>query len=424
MSGPGTYNDCWGVSVESGDDPNAEDVNLDMPSCYHNLDAICDAIFPFHWCCYEILTKCLTGSFDDDRLDKDLLYSVMQGLSLDAGTCLRVVDYGDAARMQGQNWETLAGYEFIVSHPFNVPGASELTLSMFGTDAFEPKSSCTDLGRGVRDDPFVRTSYDIIYRISKFISDDELANLARASWPVHALLRNNHQFWRQRLKASFFPWFFELRDLLEQDQALLQTNNAHRIFQWAESMTRPKKWLAGPLMGVANRRRIWSVCEQLGGRYWPEKAEKDDTSMSDEEKLTRRYSESIPLVTVSSPEATKLNPTRKVYWARSWSEVQSESKTLEIFWNREGSLVGIALTPDGQERRLLGMAGSDDGMVRESMSLGAGEWVTDLIVHIPVPTHVNNDQLMTSPKGLTVSPGLPNQRGAYTLNRRRESHCC
>lgn len=48
--------------------------------------------------------------------------------------------------------------------------------------------------------------------------------------------------------------------------------------------------------------------------------------MSDEEKLTRRYSESIPLVTVSSPEATKLNPTRKVYWAKSWSEVQSEPK--------------------------------------------------------------------------------------------------
>lgn len=150
MSGPGTYNDCLGVSVKSGDDPNAKDVDLDMPSCYRNLDYICDAIFPIHWCSYELLTKCLTGSFDDDRLDKDLLYSVMQGLLLDSGTCLRVVGHGDADRMQGQNWETLASYEFVVSHPLNVPGASEFILSLFSTGAFKPRSSCTDFGRRPR----------------------------------------------------------------------------------------------------------------------------------------------------------------------------------------------------------------------------------------------------------------------------------
>lgn len=189
MSGPGTYNDCLGVSVDSGDDPNAKDVDLDMPSCYRNLDDMCDAIFPIHWCCYELLTKCLTGSFDDDRLDKDLLYSVMQGLLLDSGTCSRVVGHGDADRMQGQNWETLASYEFVVSHPLNVPGSSEFILSLFSTVAFKPRSSCTDFGRRVREDHFARTPYDFIYRISKFISDDELPNLARASWP--------YRLWRQ-----------------------------------------------------------------------------------------------------------------------------------------------------------------------------------------------------------------------------------
>lgn len=63
-----------------------------------------------------------------------------------------------------------------------------------GTNAFKSRSSCTDLGRRVREDPFARTPYDIIYRVPNLISDDELANLAKASWPVLALLRNNRQF--------------------------------------------------------------------------------------------------------------------------------------------------------------------------------------------------------------------------------------
>lgn len=406
VSGPGCYNDYGSVLVESGDDPNAEDFDLDMPACYHNFLDGSHVIFPFHWCCYEVLAKCLTGSFNDDDLDKDLVYGIMRELAPSCGSSLSIA-YGDVRFMQGQFWEILAGYEYVVSHPRNVPGADEVVLSILSSDAFKTKPSCTDLRNRVRHDPFARTPYDIIYRISKFISDQELVNLARASWPVHALLRDNNQFWRQRLRASIFPWFFELRELLEQGQTLSQTNNAQRIFHWADWSTRPRKWLTGPLMGVANRRRIWTVCEKLGEMYWSLKEDKDDVSKSDEERLIRRDSEVGPLITVSSPEATELNPARKVFWAKSWSETQSQGKTLEGFWDHDGSLVGISLTPDGQERRLLGLAGSgDDGVRTESTRLGPGEWIKALIVHVPVPTDSNNSQLTTSPKGLTVSDDL------------------
>lgn len=320
------------------------------------------------------------------------------------------IDYGDAGHMQNQFWDVLPGYEFLVSHPRDVPGAHEVVLSKLASDAFKQRSSFNDLGRRVRSDPFLRTPYDIICRISGFISDDDLINLKRASWPVHALLQNNDQFWRQRLKSSFFPWFFELRELLEQDQKLLQTNNTQRIFQWAERSTRPEKWLTGPLMGLANRRRIWSACEQLSDFYRLKEQVENDDSISDEERQIRTYSKCDFSVVVSSPEPTTLNSACRVYWLRSWSEVRSQAKTLESFWDRHGSLVGISLTPDGQKRRLLGLAGSEnDGIVRESITLGAEEWIKGLVVHLPVPTYLDDDgnRLVTSPKGLTVSAHLP-----------------
>lgn len=406
VSGPGSYGDYGRVSVESGDDPNAEGADLADASCYDDVDSQCGPLIPFHWCCYEMLVKCITGSLNDGSLDKDLLYAIMDSLSPGSGGPLAGLDYGDAGDMQSQFWEVVAGYEYLVSYPRKVPAATDVISSMFSSDAFKTRSSCTDLESLVRDDPFKRIPYDIIYKISGFMSDKEVVNLARASWPVHSLLRDNSQFWRQRIRASFLPWFFELQELLEQDQTLLQSNDAQLIFQWAESMTRPRKWLTGPFMGIANRRRIWSVCEQLGEMYWSQKEEQEGHSIDDGEKLIRRFSDGVPLVIVSSPAPTEVQPVCKVYWANTWSEIQSHTKTLESFWDRHGSLVGISLTPDGQERRLLGLADSDDGIVIESTRLERGEWVEGFLVHIPTPTHLTDSQLMTSPKGLTVGSGF------------------
>lgn len=433
VSGPGTYDDIGYVDVDVGDDPNCEEFDFGRVLCYRNEDDKGDAIFPFHWCCYEMLAKCITGSFEassfDDEgdlvysLDNDLLYGIMQELSQDLGRCFSNIDYGDAGRMQDQFWEAKPGYEFLVCHPLEVAGANEAVSSMFASDAFKTRTPCSDLADRVRVDPFLKIPYDVVYRISGLISNEDLVNLTRASWPIQGLLRNNDQFWRQRIKASFLPWFIELGELLEQDETLLWTNNPQRIFQWAERSTRSDRWLTGPLMGVVNRRRIWSACEQFSDLYRLQEEVKNDDSISDEEKLIRKYSKGVHPVVISSPKATKLNPTRKVFWAKTWPELRSQEKTLETFWDRRGSLVGIALTPNGQKRRLLGISGSDDdGVIRESMRLEAEEWIKGLVVHLPVPTCLDDNQSKTSPnqwktspKGLTVSTHVPTRRAALDL---------
>lgn len=255
MAGPGQYQEFSTVSID----------DLDAYQCYNAWDTG-EPLYPFHWCCYEVLARCLTGSFDAGKLDGDLLYGVMRGLTGEWAKVLDDIDYGDAVWMHEQYWRVTPGYEYLVSQPRDVPGAKETLLSMFEARRFEALSSGVDPGERVGSDPFARLPYDLVCNVSSMLDDGDLFNLMSVSWPIHELLRDIRPFWLQRLRRST-PWFFELHELLEQDEGLLRDNDPKRILSWTDRMIRPKRWIAGPFIGVANRRRVWSVCEQLGERY-------------------------------------------------------------------------------------------------------------------------------------------------------------
>lgn len=339
MAGPGQYLEFSLVTIDESSDPNADGVDIGNLQCYCSWESE-EPVFPFHWCCYEILAKHLTGSFDVGKLDKDLVYSIMRDLTVDYGKVLRDTDYGDASWMHEEYWRVSPGYEYLVSHPRDVPGAKETMLSLLGSSKFEKLSSEIDPGQRVRSDPFMKLPYDLICGVTSMLEDRDLLNLMSASWPVHGLLRNTRQFWQQRLKTSI-PWFFELHELLEHDQTLLQAIDPKRILLWAERMIRPKRWITGPFLGVANRRRIWYVCEQLGERYFP-RSGLEDPRQSYVEQMIMAYSNCSSFVVTSAPEATEADVLRNVYWFKSWWELPSKQKEFSTFWDGP-SLAGISL---------------------------------------------------------------------------------
>lgn len=65
--------------------------------------------FPFHWCCFEILIRVLTGSTEIGQIDKDLLYHVMLGLSPQYSRYLEI-DYGNLTGVE-QFWDCVPGEE-------------------------------------------------------------------------------------------------------------------------------------------------------------------------------------------------------------------------------------------------------------------------------------------------------------------------
>lgn len=66
-------------------------------------------VIPFHWCCFEILARAITGSVDTDKIDREILYDVMSPLSSDCRDDLGL-DYGNLFGRE-QYWESVPGEE-------------------------------------------------------------------------------------------------------------------------------------------------------------------------------------------------------------------------------------------------------------------------------------------------------------------------
>jgi hypothetical protein len=94
-----------------------------------------------------------------------------------------------------------------------------------------------------------------------------------ASATVDAFVEGK-QFWRLYL-ATATPWNFELLSLLDgvadseenASQIDLQSIDYKSLVMWVDQQSTPRLWMRGPFMSLANRRRIWHVCEQLDSVY-------------------------------------------------------------------------------------------------------------------------------------------------------------
>ncbi|KAL1615432.1 hypothetical protein SLS56_011822, partial [Neofusicoccum ribis] len=327
-------------------------------------------VFPFHWCCFELLLKVLTNTTDLDRLDKELLYNVMQDLAQDDTRCLSL-DYGGAGAAQSQFWESLPGQEFLVVKPAFVPLLADILPVAIGGETFKnsPQAETpANLEARIANDPFTNMPYDILYKILCFLSFDSISNLSIASWPVHVSLRNNGGFWRQLARNSM-PWFFELHGLME-DEKLMEGRNFHKLYLWLEKMTRPKPWVNESFMAVANRRRIWGVCEQLAGLY--------HTRMS--KRANREEFGEVPLVIYPQPTAN--TETVSTQWVRSMEELDSGVALFHAFWNDDGSLTGLSMSLSGGSQRLFGRDNAVEGVPKHTVTIKSLPEFKGLILHL------------------------------------------
>lgn len=430
VAGPGYYADYGSIEMhEEVDDPNWNEINDYAqglsPSCYYTDTN--DPIFPFHWCCYELLAKCLTdidGSPDD--VDKDLLYNIMlENVGNKYAHCLEKIQYGWVLS-HGQFWEAKPGLEFTVARPTGTSGVKEAVQGMLDSQAFGSLSlDMVNLEDRVQKDRFKRLSYGILHRIFTILPTEDVLSFAAASWPVHVVLRDNTAFWRQRIKMDL-PWFNELHEILAQDETLLESVDVKRMMLWVNKVSDPRMWMRGPLMSLANRRRIWAVCEQFKDQYAPKirKWEENSQTVKDVDKFMGDSAVCLCFPVVSAPASSVTDSTQNAVWFRSWDDIDVRQKTIETFWDDVGSLVGISLSREGESRRLLGRDQStSDGLVHaRSVNLGdnneiEGKFeVSGIILHIPRlsfitsvtrnSSHMTNEvvgRVSTAPKGVTVS---------------------
>ena len=271
ISGPGVYDDRGRVYLEAGDDTNYSSGELWRFKCYYYSCTDEDLVFPFHWPCYELLALALTGTDDIEtaikQVDNDVLYTIMRSIPLGHGRCLSL-DYGVNSKAHEQWWLCILGYEFVVA-PFDDPSANSMLLrATISSGSFQLRAVDHDLGPKVNNDPFRKLPYDIVHAILGFVWDnDSILSLCQASWLVHRTLRDSESFWRGRIRTSL-ACLFELHHLIANDHELLRGKSFKGLLLALDSLTRPKKHIRGPFMGLANRRHVWGVCEQIADLYF------------------------------------------------------------------------------------------------------------------------------------------------------------
>ncbi|RHZ58380.1 uncharacterized protein CDV56_102937 [Aspergillus thermomutatus] len=262
VSGPGYYADVGEIAIKSGTDAvPGQDRNV--YTCYGSgTDDTPGPVIPFHGCCFEILTRVLTNSTDSSTIDMKVLYNVMTDLCNESCSALRL-NYGDdIRRAQGRYWECIPGAE--ASSNATTKSHSHLLTSCSTArhiHKFKKPFAQFDLKGRSPASPFGKLPLELVYQICSYLPGDSLKALTQASLSIQIVTQDNW-FWKRFIQWEM-PWFWEFYSS-QKPKDLPDDVNYKRLYMWLDKMTAARYGMDDlALIGVANRRRIWGVCEEL-----------------------------------------------------------------------------------------------------------------------------------------------------------------
>ncbi|CAG8971850.1 hypothetical protein HYALB_00001961 [Hymenoscyphus albidus] len=337
----------------------------------------------------DFVDICLTRSTIEDEdvfdnIDKDLLYKTSRQSCRSYAIVTQgplKLNYGEPAPTIDGFEDAFSGQELFVVFPLSTPTLQSAIEAIVESNNFTIPRSSDNIGLCVKQDDFSKLPSELIHKIVDMLPAEPLLMLSRASWTVTCVLRNNECFWMQRIRCDLL-WFFELQYLLDSPDTF-QGKDLKGMFLWAHETSRSRIWMKSPFLGLANRRRIWGVREQLKEEYLSELKQIKDGLEPNCVKITIQERSAC----VHSPVVCSPIPERKkgsaVCWVHSWEDVFIKPKVLEIFWSSEGSLVGLSLAPEN-ERRLFGTDDKTKGVFKEFIEVESGVWITGFVLHIPV----------------------------------------
>lgn len=243
-----------------------------------------------------------------------------------------------------------------------------------------------DVADKVRNDPLRVLPYDLLLDIFGYLSTNDILSLMTSSWHILNSTREA-SFWQHMLRRRVLPWFWELTSVLE--STTFPDGFDHKgLFLWLHTITQPQFGLYGPMMGIANRRRIWRVCQELRPLYKARVKPVQQVEPADDEAkeiLDRAVNLHLPIVTYPQ---TKDAQTTFTQFIRSWHEIRHRSCELQTYWNEQSILVGIAVTFGGPQR----LFGSTLGKPGLPLHIDAGDWIQEIRVSIDPLDMMNEHQ--------------------------------
>ncbi|GES63296.1 F-box domain protein [Aspergillus terreus] len=274
LTGSGRYFDCGGIEVVAGNQLAVEDnialldMNIPYPKnevvpmvAYHDFAETGEPhVFPFHSVCYEILRRCISLR-EPGEIRGHLLYRVFE--QANGGRYVRLqLDYGDPDPPAEQVWEIFRGQEILVVNPVAIP---ELELEIRHIKCLLDME--TDLINEMelhKEDIFCRLPIELRHEIFKHLRPESILALKAASRAMHTTLIPR-SMWEAKL-VDTYPWLWEMLEIsVFQSQKVEE--KASKLLVACKEHSESTGESYDYILGLANRRRIWGVCEQIRCRY-------------------------------------------------------------------------------------------------------------------------------------------------------------
>jgi hypothetical protein len=126
---------------------------------------------------------------------------------------------------------------------------------------------------GVRNtitDAFQKLSNELVLQVANYLEIKDVFSLCQASMIAREVTGAN-SFWKRRVQKDM-AWLWIPNDLF--DDAKLESEESEKppidwikVYLHFDSVTARPYAMSGVYMGLANRRRIWTACEQLKSAY-------------------------------------------------------------------------------------------------------------------------------------------------------------
>jgi hypothetical protein len=113
-------------------------------------------------------------------------------------------------------------------------------------------------------DIFDKLPHELRHEIFKLLPAGSILALKAASWTMHVTTLPRG-FWKDTLRAEI-PWLWEIHDV-DVFQSQESEDKASKLLLDIEKKSRYTAENDDYVLGLANRRRTWGVCEQIRTRY-------------------------------------------------------------------------------------------------------------------------------------------------------------
>ena len=193
------------------------------------------------------------------------------------------------------------------------------------------------------------------------------------------------------------PWFWEYSDF----SALIEpkVHDWKAFFIWLDVHTTPKLGARGPLLGFANRRRVYNTVSQLRDDYFHlqelRPLEQPDVAMSFARGCAQSF---FPIGRTSSAS-------NRVLFAHGWREIQNEEFFFEMFTttvNDHEHMGGFGVVIGGS-RRIWGVDGTTDRRLRKYAKWVSAEyWISKLGFHVSLDGGSEGGVTAARVTGITV----------------------